>query len=1007
MYRSAQPLLAAAALLIGACFAAPAVASWKSDLQNATMLKVGSLCLDNIPRGAITIDEESFIEDNATWYRFHVKQVSGISGQGARLWIASGTPDTTTFQQTCAAAMTGVKNTILQGKVDAMDAVGFVRAPTATLGMQFVFPPDNLQVTVGNVRSGLQPLFGSTMNLAGSKAWITNPTEVKVDANSTKMIGSVDLETTARTLPDVMFQFGTGAPVRATLVQGADNLRLRINLPDGVAALRDGVLQANNVSFSAPQWSVGPGLELADVTGTAHRLRLAAKAGIVSIGLDEVIGSFVSASFKDAFGVVDWDKGTVTLSEMTNPVAGSTTTPIPVNGASATKIALNAGHSVVSQGGLPLVEGASRLATMSAGADHRGTLVFDKATVGSIPLLAGRLVDGLALAYEVKGGQYSLQSGSVQARQLAAGSLHLDSGAAALPLHLGAAVPQGGRFPVPIDVDITLPAGKMSVIDGTNKLTLEARLRRLKLKGLLNLTLPIDQSQLDVAADGFQLSIDGAVAKESMVAGGTPQFVQLATDISNAAAVSVTSKAAAGVLQLAAGEMLVVHPILQLGADGGRYALDTNLESNGTVAMDYHLADGKFILTGADLRAQNIKAVQSGTAPIRAAGWTIQALNFSLAGLRYTVSTDSSNFSVTSRLVADKLSVSADSAIQGSPQELGQPYLEVHPVDRLDIASLTSTHVDSSDASLSADGFSITGLDLAAPNVLYRDGKGTEFKTTDGFALKAPNMDDNSMDADLSIGRGALLIRGTSTGTIEMKSLLLHMFGPKSNLQGDGNINLGQVEGTFASTLDVHPGCPPAPLNLYVKTSAAGAAPVTIDKGGVKAKIPLATTYVDVYNNGAYSCTWQAYRHKWLAEQCVTYIHAGCLAPGVCWGDSYVCSPEVSATIDVKATIANPVGISMRALVSQASVEMGTNDYKDNHHQLCLKGFTPVGPVVDGTTYTPQISSSVPEAFTLVNSVLQGVMSVVQGTLQSALLTFAVTVGGEGSVLFPNGMCTS
>ncbi len=34
-------------------------------------------------------------------------------------------------------------------------------------------------------------------------------------------------------------------------------------------------------------------------------------------------------------------------------------------------------------------------------------------------------------------------------------------------------------------------------------------------------------------------------------------------------------------------------------------------------------------------------------------------------------------------------------------------------------------------------------------------------------------------------------------------------------------------------------------------------------------------------------------------------------------------------------------------------------------------------------------------------------MSIVQGTVRSTRLNFAVTVGGAGTVLFPNGICTS
>jgi hypothetical protein len=114
---------------------------------------------------------------------------------------------------------------------------------------------------VGHVHSGLAPLFGGTLDLAGSKAWIEHKVRLRSIASKAPE-GDIEITSWARRLKAAKFILQDGAaPVSVDMSSLRDNVTIKIPLTGGSTELIDGGFTGNPTEIAVDHF-VLPTIEL-------------------------------------------------------------------------------------------------------------------------------------------------------------------------------------------------------------------------------------------------------------------------------------------------------------------------------------------------------------------------------------------------------------------------------------------------------------------------------------------------------------------------------------------------------------------------------------------------------------------------------------------------------------------------------------------------------------------------------------------------------------------------
>ena len=132
-----------------------------------------------------------------------------------------------------------------------------------------------------------------------------------------------------------------------------------------------------------------------------------------------------------------------------------------------------------------------------------------------------------------------------------------------------------------------------------------ATLKSLKLKGQIALVLSdLRQSYLDVQPNDFKAGIGAAAAVTDIIAGTKPTFAQTEIDVVNTSLVHVAT-ASSGTLEMNVSAMVVANPKVQIGSQGTPATLGVNLNSRGSVQLDYDLNRSRISFATGELSAED------------------------------------------------------------------------------------------------------------------------------------------------------------------------------------------------------------------------------------------------------------------------------------------------------------------------------------------------------------------------------------------------------------------
>lgn len=546
---------------------------------------------------------EDFIDvDDGRWVRVDYEVESGPESS-PRIIIfdkpikLDGLPTTERVRQ--EAVRLGAK-VVLEGLLRGLYIRAYILK--SNIGRQLWIEPWHMAAELGRVTSGLQDIAGGSMDLAGSRLWINNPTVFRTRGDA--LDGVFELETWNRKLVNALLAFPTGTSGRGTFapIVGIDNtnIKLRVDMRTAIATLWDASLQATEIKLTGPSLEIG-NVTLLNPDVKAKRVSLGARKGQLYAKLADVSGVAKNMergggqfSFTAEAPEVRWGRG--------NARGHHDTASAMFGELEIADGYLRTAKAEMATAGGPLVSGPVTVTDIAVrGNSMRGQFKWEK------PLCqwsSFAVPDGA-----VKNLQFKV-SGPLDGVPALAGSMDVSSfqvGGVRIHRDMQLALPATNVAPeirVPIVVDVANVGGAVEIVQPDATILLTAELTRLLLRASLVL-LPEEPlaSWLEVDADNFQLQAQAAVASTPWFGSTRPMFAKAAIKARNHSLLRVARAGASGLITIDTAGMIVTDPVIQLGEGGKQFRAKTNISSDGAVSFAYCLDRGDIVIIKGRLTA--------------------------------------------------------------------------------------------------------------------------------------------------------------------------------------------------------------------------------------------------------------------------------------------------------------------------------------------------------------------------------------------------------------------
>jgi hypothetical protein len=861
---------------------------------------------------------------------------------------------------------------------------------------------NGLFMKIQRVSSGIVPILGGTMDLAGSAAWIVNVVPLTI-VDGQPPVGNLDITSWSRRIVGAKFVFDAeDQPTPVDLWSGNKNVTIRAALAGTSFQVIEGKLLGPMPTIFKPQLAF-PALRFTDAVLRDGKLAVEGNHQRFTISIENSAIAYASAEYKTFSSTTTIEAGSGTIGLIRGNMADDQAMISFADRAASEVTLTNASCRLKIAQSQMLDAGACEVKIKDASSATRAVSIY---------AIAPRQVGLPAVAPNEKTNVLFRVSGTDGLDTLSANLSGFDE---RLGTALISAVPEftipptalaGSIVEIPIKLDVPPGTSTFSLVTADGKVTLTGTLDKVRLHGTIRLALSKPEIALSIAPQGLQFAASALASLEPLVLNGQTEFAAVGTSFSNITDLEVGTNGSRGKILFKPAATTVLNPNIILGvvpADcdnetikgcgltvqapakfdlGAEFVIDIRhidvrpWKGHLSIENANALVDAKKPATLGEIRVVDGKLHFDRLRVFFEHGAAFAELN----GLNVTAKELSSVHKQDGGKLANQLQWST----RNSNLKAGSIFAEASPTrtdeDHLKARNLRVSNacVESSDANLGqADALKVA---------------------VSKFSLCADTWNDDVLVGSADLGRGFVqgqLADDGGEGQIALNSFHINITGGRPDApNGQGSLSLGSIHANLNTPIDPKFGCRGEPeISARTKVDAGAAVlPFTMTNGKPSGQGVAIVVTGQIESTAKYDCTQEILDFTIIGAKRVSLD-----VPCPTWQNPFRWCTKSFETPAVKIEVDGRIQLyklEAGVLAADPRLNLGTWDNK-TQLKICAGRLTEIKPLI-AVSYVFQPHTSVPGFDKFIGDLTGIVAAPFESALTSGL---ANTITGTVSLL--------
>jgi hypothetical protein len=898
---------------------------------------------------------------------------------------------------------------VLSGEIDRirLNATSSVYEPGKPAFLRI--DPEGLSVTVGHVQSGLATLFGGSIDLAGSKAWIEH-SEQLINIEGQPPQGSIEITSWARRLKGAKLVLQDGAPPKSFDMSSLrENVTIKVPLTGATTELLVGGFTGSPSEIALDKFVLPvvtfekPSLDIGTVTVERDRkdtsltlLRTSVRYQTVAAMSQRTTLSLTSAG----------------LSTIDRLASGTSPSGAVMLLHSVTLEGLFAkGSQCASQVANTSFVKAGVCALKVSKADDR-TGQFDVSTedVQSVAFsFVFAPVAATTVAYSInRTGDNETFGGRVTPYVAHIGRLAFDQ---LQDLIFTPSTITGPAIKIPVSVSIANAGGSLSFANQQGKASVQGTLSRFKL-GATFVISPADPSpwSLNISKGDLTFAGSALVALEPVLYGGKPDFVGLGISFGALSDLNINSHASIGLVQFTPDLTTVLDPTISLGrsSEGVVFKAPARLDAKATLSVN--ISNGAINVENGQLTIDDAKAVVEPNHPATLGDVKVEDGSAQFGHLQAVFTNGLGKIEV------DSFQATAQRLSSVPSSEGGQVADQISWSGRA--ADVLKSDVIAADVGRNPDN----SKRLKFEHVVVKNTcvKLADADIGNGGALKAHGKSlqvcvdiwsDAEMKGKLEFRDGAITAEtGDAEGSIGIPSIGIHVTsGTPAQPNGDAQVVTANLSIAAKTNIPLTLRCKGLPDFQPINGSTDVSAPVaivvaTMTGGVLKGSGGVAFLKGHFHNTSQYDCTGEILDWKlWNAVKIKTYVWCPTWKqPGRTCMKEITIIPEGRVTIDSRTKV-----YSLTADANATNPRFAINrEGGKTKVKACAGSFVQATPLI-AVSYTFQPRTPVPGFDRFIGDLTGYIAAPFESALLTVIANFLTSIATLVDFVAPETFCTN
>lgn len=868
---------------------------------------------------------------------------------------------------------------------------------------------EGMSVTVGHVQSGLATLFGGSIDLAGSKAWIEHSEQlINVEGQSPQ--GSIEITSWARRLKGAKLVIQDGTAAKALDMSSLrENVTIKVPLTGATTELLVGGFTGDPSEISLDRLVLPlvsfekPALDIGAVTVERDRKDTLLSLLRTSVRYETaaVTSQRSSLSLKSA--------GLSTIDRLASNTASSGAALI-LHSATLQGLFAKGSQCAARIADTPLVNAGSCTLKVSKADGKTGQFDVSTEDVQSVPFsFVFAPIPTTSLNYSIaKTSDSETFTGRMTPYVAHAGKLVFDQ---LQELVLAPSVITAPAVRIPVSIGIANAGGNLSFTNKDGKASVQGKLKSFKLTATFALS-PLDPSPWSLSISKGNLSFAGSalIAVEPILYGGKPDFVGLDIAFSALSDLNISKNAAVGLVQFAPDLTTILDPRISLGRSPEGIVFKAPARLDAKAVLSVNISNGGISVESGELTIDKAAAVVEAGHPATVGDVKIEDGSVQFDQLQAKFSNGQG------RIEVNKFQATAQRLSSVRSSEGGQVADQVswsgRATDALKsdlIAAEVGRNADDRNrlklerVVIKNTCIRLSDADFGAGNALKAHGK--------SLLVCVDAWSDAELKGKMEFRDGAIVAESDDAqGSIAIPAIDIHVTsGSPAQPNGDARIVTTNLAVTARTDIPLTLRCKGQPDFQPIKASTEVSAPAaavaaTMSSGLLRGSGGIAFLKGHFRNTSQYDCTGEILDWKlWDAVRVKTYVWCPTWRqPGRTCMKEITIIPEGRVTIDSRTKV-----YSLTADVDATNPRFAINSQGGKTKlKACAGGFVRATPIIVAS-YTFQPRTPVP-AFDKFIGDLTGYIA---APFESALLTGTTNILTSlvtlANFVAPEAFCTN
>jgi hypothetical protein len=542
--------IAAALFVLALLFAPHASASETFDVV------VGNFCIGDVPVTARQITR-TILNNGNTFEDWKITYSAGK--KGTKPYIKFLKTSAGSAVDASCRELQGAP--VVEGEIVELKLNGRWSAAGNLAAARVSIEANGLFMKIGRVSSGIAPILGGTMDLAGSAAWIVNSVPLTM-VEGQPPVGNLEITSWSRRIVGARFVFDVGdQPAPVDLWSGNKNVTIRAAIGGTSFQVIEGKLLGPMPTIRKPQLAF-PALSFTDAVLQDGKLAVEGNDQRFTISIENSAIAYASAEYKTFSSTTTIEAGRGTIGSIRGKMADDQAM-ISFADRTAGEVTLTNASCHLQIAQLQMLE--------TDACEVKIKNAFPSTRAMSISAIAPRQIGLPAIASNGKTSVLFSVSGTDGLDTLSGNLAGFDE---RLGTALISAVPKftipptalaGSIVEIPVELDVPPGTSSFSLVTADGKVTLTGTLDKLHLHGTIRLDLSKPEIALLVPPQGLQFAASALAALEPVVLNGQTEFAGVGIAFSNITDLEVGTKGSRGKILFKPAATTVLNPNIILG----------------------------------------------------------------------------------------------------------------------------------------------------------------------------------------------------------------------------------------------------------------------------------------------------------------------------------------------------------------------------------------------------------------------------------------------------------